>query len=1234
MTLKYNPDREEIRQNILKAISQHVLVLDGAMGTMIQMNSLTEDDFRGDEYASHLCELKGCNDVLVLTAPGVIKDIHRKYLSAGADIIETNSFNANAVSMADYKLEQEVRRINIQAARLAREAADEWMSENPGRYKWVAGSVGPTNKSLSLSPDVDDASKRSITWDELVAAYKEQIEGLIEGGIDLLLIETVFDTLNAKAALWAAGEVMRKYGVDIPVMLSVTLTESGRTLSGQTLEAFMASVSHFNLLSVGLNCGFGTEGIFKWVEQLSSIAGMPLCIYPNAGLPNEMGEYDESPEVMASYMRKLTEKGLVNIIGGCCGTTPEHIKALASMAAAMTPGNVSPENYILVLSGLEHLDVVAERNFINIGERCNVAGSRKFLRLIKEKAYDEALSIAREQVESGAQIIDINMDDAMLDTRSEIVHFLLLIAGEPEIAKVPVMIDSSKWEVIEEALKVVQGKPIVNSISLKDGVDEFKRRASYIKRMGAAVVIMAFDEVGQADSYDRKISICKRAYEILVDEVGFNKQDIIFDPNILALATGIEEHNNYGIDFIKAVRWIKTNLPGAKVSGGLSNLSFSFRGNNYVREAMHSVFLYHAIKEGMDMAIVNAGAMVPYDEIKQDLRDAIEDVIFNRNDEATDKLISLAEQIKSDNGKSEVSENIPSASDLTVNEIIIRKVLKGNDDGLEEYLQKAHTETGSAIGVIDGPLMDGMSRVGKLFGEGKLFLPQVVKSARIMKKAVAWLNPLIEQEKKKDSVSSAGKVVIATVKGDVHDIGKNIVTVIMRCNGYEVIDLGVMIPGEDIVNRAIEENADIIALSGLITPSLEEMRKVAEIMESKGLDIPLMVGGATTSALHTAVKIAPHYSAPVVHTRDAAMMPTVVQQLLYNRGEFVITLNSEQHNLRNSLEQAPDLYSYKEALKRRFISDTELYRPVKPGYMGVRDFHIPIKEIREYINWRPFFTTWKFDASMAEIVSIGGCDHCKAQWLAANLPKERSKAAEAMQLFKDAGKALDFLESVASESIVCRCGFWSVYSDSDNLVINSDVVIPTLRQQQKSKDSEWSLSLSDFVKSKDSGEEDYIATFAVTIGEQIANIIKYKRETGNDYEELLYQSLADRLVEAATELFHYKVRKDLWGYSPDEKFSPQNVLKQNYSGIRPAIGYPSLPDQSVIFDLDKLMNLHETGIKITGNGAMFPSATTCGLMFANPQSRYFMVGNIGDDQREEYARKRGYSADELRKWIK
>lgn len=1234
MKLKYNQKRTDIRKNILNTISERILILDGAMGTMIQANGLTEYDFRGDRYALHPCGLKGCNDVLVLTHPDLIKDIHHRYLSAGADIIETNTFNANVVSMADYKLESDVREINVQAARLAKEAVNEWMAENEGVYKWVAGSIGPTNKSLSLSPDVSDASKRSITWDELVVAYKEQIEGLVEGGVDLLLVETVFDTLNAKAALWAAPEVMDRYEVDIPVMLSVTLTESGRLLSGQTLEAFMASVAHFDLLSVGLNCGFGAEGILKWAEQLSSISGIPLCVYPNAGLPNEMGEYDEAPEVMASSIRKLTEKGIVNIIGGCCGTTPEHIKALAKEAATMSPRKITGKKDILVLSGLEPLEVIKERNFINIGERCNVAGSRKFLRLIRDKDYDEALSIAREQVRAGAQIIDINMDDSMLDAKSEMLHFLLLAGGEPEIAKVPFMIDSSKWDIIEEALKVIQGKPIVNSISLKDGAAEFKRKASYIKCMGSAVVVMAFDETGQADTYERKIEICRRAYKILVSEVGFNRQDIIFDPNILALATGIEDHNNYGIDFIKAVRWIKNNLPGAKVSGGLSNLSFSFRGNNYVREAMHSVFLYHAIKEGMDMAIVNAGAIVPYDEIKKDLRDAIEDVIFNRNENATDNLISLAEQIKSDNGKGKTAENISIYSGMTVNEVITRKVLKGDDDGLEEYLQKAYTNTESAIGVINGPLMDGMSNVGKLFGEGKLFLPQVVKSARVMKKAVAWLNPLIEQEKKSDSVTSAGKIVIATVKGDVHDIGKNIVTVIMRCNGYEVIDLGVMVPGDDIVNRAIEERADIIALSGLITPSLEEMRKVAGIMENKGMDIPLMVGGATTSALHTAVKIAPHYSAPVVHTRDAAMMPAIVKQLLNNREEFVISLREEQNKLRSSLGQAYGLYSYREAFKRRFVCDSEIYKPSKPVYEGVRDFHISIKEVRKYINWRPFFMTWKFDASMAEIMLTKVYDSYKSKWSATRPPYERSKVAEAMQLYTDANKALDFLESAASESIVCRCGFWSVYSDSDSLVINSDVVIPTLRQQKKSEDSDYSLSLSDFVKSKNSNTDDYIATFAVTVGEQISNVVKHKREEGNDYDELLYQSLADRLVEAATELFHYKVRHTLWGYSPDEEFSFEDILRQDYDGIRPAVGYPSLPDQSVIFDIDKLMNLHEIGVEITENGAMYPPATICGLMFANPQSRYFVVGNIGDDQREEYALKRGYTVEQLRKWIR
>lgn len=1217
-------------QNVLPPINKRILLLDGAMGTMIQREGLTEKEFRGSRFANWSCELKGCNDILVLTQPDVIKHIHMQYLDAGADIIETNSFNANAVSMADYAMQQYSREINREAARIASEAVDMFMKKNVNTQKWVAGSVGPTNKSLSLSPDVDNPATRNIDWDTLVDAYKEQIEGLLDGGVDLLLIETVFDTLNAKAALWAANEAMDTIGREVPIMLSVTLTESGRTLSGQTLKAFIASVGNTKLFTVGLNCGFGAESMIKWIEELCKVSDIPICVYPNAGLPNEMGEYDELPNVMARHITPILDKGLVNIIGGCCGTTPQHIKALSALVKGYIPHLISKKEKILTLSGLDHIDIVKERNFINIGERCNVAGSRKFLRLINEKSWDEALSIARVQVEAGAQIIDINMDDAMLDAEVEMVHFIKLIASEPDVARVPIMIDSSKWNVIESVLKLVQGKGIVNSISLKDGADAFKRKAEYIKRMGAAAVVMAFDEIGQADSYERKIEVCGRAYNILTDEVGFNCEDIIFDPNVLALATGIEEHNNYGIDFIRAVEWIKSNLPGAKVSGGLSNLSFSFRGNNYVREAMHSVFLYYAIAKGMDMAIVNAGAMIPFDDIPMELRQAIEDVIFNTRSDATDRLISIAENVKSNGQATESIVGVEEEA-LTANQHLTSLIVKGRADDMEMYLKQALNERGSAIGVIDAPLMDGMNIVGKLFGEGKLFLPQVVKSARIMKQAVAWLNPYIEEEKRNSEQKTAGRIVIATVKGDVHDIGKNIVSVIMRCNGFEVIDLGTMVPGEDIVQRAIDEKADIVALSGLITPSLEEMHHVAELMNERGLTLPLMVGGATTSPLHTAVKIAPAYSGAVVHTRDAAMMPQVAQNLMNNRVQYVEMLKLEQQQLRDTLSQKDPLYSIKEARNRAFKADWQNYEPVIPAQLGVGDWRLSAAEVRKYINWRPFFATWKFDASMAEVAEIQGCDHCRANWLATNVSAEINKAAEAMQLYKEAVRAIDYLQEVASDSIIARCGFWKAHSVGDDIIIattdTDNIIIPTIRQQ---KICDETFALSDFISPD---KTDYIATFAVTVGEQINNIIQYKRSQGDDYATMLYQTVADRLVEAATECFHAQVRERIWGYSSDETFNPTNALHQHYKGIRPAVGYPSLPDQSIIFEIDRMMHLSEIGITVTENGAMSPAASVCGIMISHPESKYFHIGQIAEDQRADYASRRGISTEELRKWL-
>ncbi len=1179
--MKNNTTLEEL-------IKQRIVILDGAMGTMIQRAQLSEADFRGTRYADASHQMMGCNDVLVLTRPDVIEDIHRQYIDAGADIISTNSFNANAISLSDYGIAADAYEINLNAARLAKGVTSQCKFS-----KWVAGSVGPTNKSLSMSPSVEDPAARNMSWTELVEAYTTQMRGLLDGGVDLLLIETVFDTLNAKAALWAADEAMRISGRTVPVMLSATLTESGRILSGQTLEAFLASVSHYPLLSIGLNCGFGAKGMIKWLKQLSSICHCAVSAYPNAGLPNEMGQYDEGPYTMAQNMRLMFGARMVNIVGGCCGTTPKHIEVIAEMAKNYTPRRFFPKEPVMQLSGLEMAEITPERMFVNVGERCNVAGSRKFLRLINEQNYSEALSIATAQVEAGAQIVDVNMDDAMLDAEKEMTHFLRLLASEPDVARVPVMIDSSKWNVICAALECLQGKGIVNSISLKDGEQLFKEKAHHIKRMGAAVVVMAFDENGQADTFNRKIEVCERAYKILVDEVGFNPHDIIFDPNILSIATGIEEHNTYAIDFIRAVEWIKTNLPGAKVSGGVSNLSFSFRGNNLVREAMHSVFLYHAIAKGMDMAIVNAGAMIPYEDIDLPLRDAIEDVIFNRDAEATDRLIALAQEIK--DGGAKPSETSVSVSDVSAEVLLQRMIVKGRTEMLEDTLAKVHNQLGSALAVIDGPLMAGMNEVGRLFGEGKMFLPQVVKSARTMKQAVSWLNPYIESEKQSSgSVGKAGKVVLATVKGDVHDIGKNIVAVILRCNGYDVVDMGVMVPGEDIVNRAIAENADFIALSGLITPSLEEMCSVARLMQEKALNIPLMVGGATTSPLHTAVKIAPIYDAPVVHTRDAAMMPVVAQRFLSDRANYVAENTEMQESLRRRYAQKQDLYSIDEARTRAPKFD---FNPIAPNVDRVNTYNIKVDEARSFINWIPFFSAWKV----------------------------KSDSPEATDLLSDANKLLDSLTQDADDSIKARLGILTAHRDGESVVIGNER-IEMLRQQTKN-DADVSLSLCDFV----APTQDYVGVFAVTVGEKIYAMLA---ECTDEYQVMLLQSVSDRLVEAATECFHARVRRHLWGYATDECENQENLLRQYYQGIRPAVGYPSLPDQSVIFQLDKLLDLSEIGISLTENGAMSPASSICGLMISHPDSKYFVIGEIGEDQRLDYAQRKDFTPDEINRFVR
>ncbi|MCC8177130.1 MAG: methionine synthase [Bacteroidales bacterium] len=1250
--------------SVEEALSERILVLDGAMGTMIQAKGLVEEDFRGEHWANHPVELKGCNDLLCVTRPDVIADIHRAYIEAGADIITANSFNANAISLEEYGLADQVTLIARTAAEVARREADEAMLREPGHKIWVAGSVGPTSKSLSMAQSLDEDGVPT-TFDLLHNTYKEQIAALVVGGVDIILVETIFDSLNAKAAILAAKEVAPL----VPIILSVTLTESGRTLAGQTLEAFATAIAHAEPLALSLNCGFGVEGMVPHVEEAQPWP-FRLAIYPNAGLPNRFGQYDETPEMMVAQIEPLLAAGQLNLVGGCCGTTPHHIRLIAKAAAKYKPRQVPERRSALYLAGLEAKTVDSDSLFVNVGERCNVAGSRKFLRLIKEGSTGEALEIARKQVEAGAQVVDVNMDDAMLDSSEQMCAFLSAIGIDPDVARVPVMIDSSHWPTIVEGLKRVQGRPIVNSISLKEGPEKMLEKARVIKNMGAATVVMAFDEQGQADTYERKIEVCERAYRLLVDD-GFPADDIIFDPNVLAVATGIPEHNNYARDFLRAVEWIKKNLPGARVSGGLSNLSFSLRGNNYAREAMHSVFLSHAIPLGMDMAIVNAGALIPVNDIPADLREAIDDVLLNRRDDATDRLITLATEIKErmdaekGKGTKAVEPEVVSADPCACVAMMLRR---GQAEGIEEPLQLALNELGSAMKVIDGPLMDGMNEVGRLFGEGKMFLPQVVKSAHAMKRAVAFLTPYIEQEKAQSGSSSAvGKVVIATVKGDVHDIGKNIVNVIMNCNGFEMVDMGVMVPGESIVDKAQREGADFVGLSGLITPSLEEMCNVARLMERQGMRIPLLIGGATTSALHTAVKIAPCYGGPVIYTRDAAMLPVIAKKIANpDTREAVLAENAaKQESLRRTHEVEQTLLPLAEARRRapRFEHHPEQY---KPKNMGQFDIEIPLAEARALINWRPFFATWKLDASMAQVAQIQGCDHCRAQWLAGTPQKDPAQAAEAMQLWKEANRLIDELgrmgDTLRGRVIITRAG-----SEGDDIVYEyggERYRIPTLRQQDPA-DGAPRIALSDFLAPVKAAEgsrhsqapdaegsrhsqapdaegsrhsqtelPDYMALFAVTTGVDLAKAINNLRERGDDYKALLYQSVADRLAEASTEWLHYHVRHRLWGYADEnEPINCDNLLRQYYQGIRPAIGYPSLPDQSLIFITDKALKYNELGIQVTENGAMWPTASTTGLFIAHPDSRYHYLGAIGADQRRDYAHRRSLPLDTLSRFL-
>lgn len=1219
-------------EQLKQILSVRILIIDGAMGTMIQRHKLTESDFRGQLFKNHKKDLQGNNDLLSLTQPDIIKNIHREYFKAGADIVETNTFNANGVSQADYNTLAFVHDMNVASARLAKEAADEFTKENPAKPRFVAGALGPTNKMLSLSPNVNDPGYRAITFDELSNVYYDQAKALIEGGVDMLLVETVYDTLNAKAALFGIDKLLRELNIQMPVMVSGTIVDqSGRTLSGQTVEAFWISIAHTkNLLTVGLNCALGAKQMRPFVEDLSNIANVNLSVYPNAGLPNEMGEYDETPSTMASTLKEFAESGFINIVGGCCGTTPDHIKEIAEIIKDYKPRVIPNEKKLLCLSGMEPVIVYPESNFVNIGERTNVTGSKKFARLIKEGKYEEALSVARDQVEGGAQILDVNVDEGMLDSEEVMTKFLNMMAAEPDIAKLPVMIDSSKWTVIEAGLKCLQGKGIVNSISLKEGEEVFKEHARKVLSYGAAVIVMAFDENGQADTLEKRIRICERAYQILTEEVGFPPQDIIFDPNILTVATGIEEHNNYAVDYIEAALWIKQNLPYAKVSGGVSNVSFSFRGNDIVREAMHSAFLYHAIKAGMDMGIVNAGQLEVYEEIPKALLEKVEDVLLNRKADATEQLVSFAETIKQKD-KTEIKEEDWRTS--SVEQRLKHALVKGIVDYIETDVEEARQKFSRPIEVIEKPLMDGMNIVGDLFGSGKMFLPQVVKSARVMKKAVAYLIPFIEAEKAENAdTKEQGKVLLATVKGDVHDIGKNIVGVVLGCNNYKVIDLGVMVHSDKIMQAAIDEKADVIGLSGLITPSLDEMVHVAKEMQRRGMKLPLLIGGATTSRVHTAVKIAPHYENPVIHVLDASRSVPVVSNLLSEneteKNNFLDSISSEYQRVRDDHSKRTSekiFISIEAARANKLKVDWSKEKIVKPTVLGVSTFrNFPLSKLRNYIDWTPFFQTWELKGKYPAIFN------------------HSDYGSEAKKLFDDANKLLD---KIISQSLLTANGIAGlfpantigeddieIYNDDSRRVVKQ--VIHTLRQQQQKTEGQPNFSLADFIAPKESEVDDYIGMFAVTAGMGIEKLIRQFEKDHDDYNSIMVKALADRLAEAFAECMHEKVRRELWGYASDETLSNEDLIKEKYVGIRPAPGYPAQPDHTekpIIFSTLDVEN--SIGIKLTESMAMYPAASVSGLYFAHRDAKYFNVGKIGKDQVIDYHRRKGMSVDEVERWL-
>lgn len=1234
-------------EQLRELIQKRVLLLDGAMGSLIQQHTLSEEDFKGEEFKDHTHSQRGNNDLLSITQPDIIGAIHEKYLEAGADIIETNTFNSNRISQADYGLRESVYELNKQSAKLAADAALKYSTKESPRF--VAGSMGPTNKTASLSPDVNNPGYRAVTFDDLASVYAEQASGLLDGGVDILLLETIFDTLNAKAALYGINEELEKRGLsDFPIMVSVTVADaSGRTLSGQTLEAFLISVSHFRLFSIGLNCSFGAEDLRSYVKTLGEKTPLYISAYPNAGLPNQFGEYDETPDEMAPQIFKYLNQGLVNIIGGCCGTTPEHIKAFSNYIKDATPHIPAVIEPKTRLSGLDPLVIDKTTNFVNIGERTNVAGSRKFARLIREEKYEEALSVAQDQVEGGAQVIDVNMDDAMLDAKKEMVTFLNLMGAEPDIAALPVMVDSSKWEVLEAGLKCLQGKAIVNSISLKEGEAQFLEQARGIKNFGAAVVVMAFDEKGQADTFERRMEICQRAYDLLTKKIDFPPEDIIFDPNILAIGTGIEEHNNYAVDYIKATRWIKQNLPHAKVSGGVSNLSFSFRGNNQVREAMHAVFLYHAIQAGMDMGIVNPGMLQIYDEIPADLLQLVEDVVLNRRPDSTERLIDVAEKIKGQ-GQNETEVKKDAWRSLPLEERLHHCLVKGIPDYLEEDLMEARSKYEFALDIIEQPLMDGMNIVGERFGSGKMFLPQVVKTARVMKKAVAWLQPFIEEEKKAsgNTQTKKGKILMATVKGDVHDIGKNIVGVILACNNYDVVDLGVMVPAEKILSEAVKEEADIIGLSGLITPSLEEMSNVAREMEIRGMKQPLLIGGATTSKVHTAVKIDPFYNGPVVYVKDASMSAQVVGSLLSKKDyeHYTKNISQEYDTLRetNKNKKVREYLSLDEARQKKWTTnwhETPIKRPQNLGIKSFTDY--PIDEIIPFIDWTFFFHAWRLTGNYRDIENVTD-EESEKQWLS-NFSSEtaKEKAQEALKLWKDAQAMLRLMRDEKMVKANAVIGLFPANSNGDDVEIYADEAgtelkstFHFLREQQKKQGKENYYSLADFVAPKETGITDYIGGFAVSAGEGIEPWIKKFEDENDDYNAILLKSLADRLAEAFAELMHFRVRREFWGYKPDETFNYDDLVRERYRGIRPALGYPACPDHSekrILFDL---MNVEtNAGITLTEHFSMYPNASVSGIYLAHPDAFYFGVGKIKHDQVEDIAKRKGMTPEEFEKWI-